>query len=165
MSERDAQILEQGTRVQTSKSPDSTEERLIRMLDEKRALEKYEAQIKKLEKGTLDLPGFLKQLSIPMIQKILYTIEVTKDDRLRLTAAQDLLDRAGYGKINKAVVAHSNLDFRETKRELVNSVITLARKSGIKVKEADYVEGDDTVVDVTPSVPNDSGEKGGGDPV
>lgn len=147
MSEKDAQVLEQGTKVQ-SKFHGSEEWRMVCALDEKRALEKYAQQLESLSKGTLNMPGFFKQLSGPMMQKILYTIETTKDEKLRVSAAQDILDRAGHGKISKAVVAHQDLGFENTKRELINSVMSLAKKAGIKVKEESYVEGDGDVVDV-----------------
>jgi hypothetical protein len=137
---------------------------MVRLLDERRALERYEKQLAMLEQGTLSIPGFMKQLAGPMMQKILYTIETTKDEKLKVSAAQDLLDRAGHGKVTKAVVAHHDMGFQETKRELVNSVITLARKAGIKVKDESYVEGDEDIIevqsedikDVTPSGLDDS---------
>lgn len=142
MSEREAQILEQGTKVQSKKS-NSEEWRMVCALDEKRALERYQKHLEALEQGTLNMPGFLKQLSGPMIRKILYTVETTKDEKLRVSAAQDILDRAGHGKINKSIHAHQDLGFENTKRELINSVMSLAKKAGIKVKEEAYVEGDE----------------------
>jgi hypothetical protein len=147
MSIRDDNLILQGTKVQAS-SGNSQEARMVRLLDEKATLERYSKQLEKLEQGTLSVPGFLKQLAGPMMQKILYTIETTKDERLKVSAAQDLLDRAGHGKVTKAVVAHHDMGFKETKRELVNSVITLARKAGIKVKDDSYVEGDEEVYEV-----------------
>lgn len=161
MSEKDAQVWEQGRKVQTTKgSRNRYEDFVIRNLDKAAVLKRYEDQIRQLEEGTLKLPGFMKQISIQQTLNLLAIQETTTDAKLATNIAQDLLDRAGYGKISKVAHAHAVADMTETKRELVNKALSLAGKAGFKVKKEKHVEADSDVIDVEPSVVSgDEGKK------
>lgn len=141
MSQTQADILAQGTKVQTTNHGNPTEDALIAAIDEKYALKRYQKDIQSLEKGSIDTPTFLKQVSNQMLKKLLYTIETTKDDRLKVNIAQDILDRAGHGKVNKAMVAHSHVDMNTTKTELINMVMSMGKKAGLPVKDVSHTEG------------------------
>lgn len=83
-----------------------------------------------------------------------------ENDKVRLEAAKDILDRAGYGKTHKVAIAGSiNVDHDTSKMELVNLILSSARRAGIKVKDdAPVYEGlpaakPAEVIDVTPVAP------------
>lgn len=153
MSKAINKYMEQGTRVQQGTKKNWEEEAMIENLQDMEKLHKYRHYLQQLDKGSLDIPGFLKEISKQQLKNLLIISEMSNDEKVKVNIAQDLLDRAGYGKIAKGVVAHSHMDANTTKRELVNMVMSAARTAGIKVKDDTRSvedEEDDNIIDVSP---------------
>jgi len=138
-----------GTKVQSNRRHDGEEMRLIAALEQKRYLEKYEKDLEKLGQGTLDLPAFLRQLAPQMIKNLLITSEKTESDKLKVDIAQDLLDRAGYGKVQKHAHMHGGLDPKATRREIMSMIRSKARKANITINGKVNEKLKDDVIDAT----------------
>lgn len=142
-----------GTKIQDNRGHGANESNLVNAIDDLRLLEAYRESFKKLSKGTMDLPSFLQQLAPDMIKGLLLTAADEKTTpKLRTQIQQDILDRSGFGKINKAVNITASVDPTTTKRELVNLILTKAKKAGIKTQRKEYEQDSDTTIDVTPRV-------------
>lgn len=140
----------QGTRVQNRARPGSSEDRVITILEQREYLRKYQSRLDKLASGSLDVPAFLRQLAPEMLQGLLVTAETTKSDNLKTAIQQDILDRAGYGKITKAVHVHQPVDHNTTRQELMSLVKSKAREAGIAIKG--IKNDDEDIIDVSPDV-------------
>jgi hypothetical protein len=92
----------------------------------------------------LDVPAFLRQLAPEMLQGLLLTVETTKSDNLKTAIQQDILDRAGYGKVSKAVHVHAPMDHNTTRQELIALVKSKAREAGVQIGN----KYENTVIDV-----------------
>lgn len=152
MSQAFGAVLRDGTKIQTTPNDDARTNLLVNWIDTQRELDRYQRNLEKLSEGTLDVPGFLKVIAPQMLKKLVYTLETCKDEKLRVGIAQDLLDRAGHGKIQKGAVLHQGvIDINTTKTELVNLVLGLSKKAGVKVKKESHVEGDEDFIDAEES--------------
>lgn len=84
----------------------STEDRLIAALDRKRAIERFMEWQEKLESKKTDVMGFFQALAPEVATDlVMMAFDPNVSEKVRLTAQQDILDRAGYGKVNKHAVA------------------------------------------------------------
>ena len=134
--------LKLGTKVQNKDQggSDSHHDRLIDMVQSIDTLKKYQESYARLKKGSLDVPAFLQELSIEAVMVV--AADLTSDDPDRRSkAAKDVLDRAGHGKTQKIAVGHMHVDRDTTKRELVNLVMSAAKRTGMAVKEEKSVQG------------------------
>ncbi len=140
-----------GVKIQTSPNNDAATHKMVNMMEDFKNVERYKKNIEKLMKGTLDVPGFLQAVSPQLLVNLLVTAETTENEKVKTNIHQDLLDRAGHGKITKGAVLHAGvIDADTTKRELVNLAKSMSKKAGFKVKDESHVEGDVDVIDVTP---------------
>lgn len=143
-----------GTGIQNNRSSNTYEEKMVLMLQRKKvyeaALKEFKDPIDKLKKGSLDVPAFLEELAPQMFEELLYTLQTSESEKVRVDVAKDILDRAGYGKINKAVIGSVRVDRHTAKSELINSIISMAKKTDvIKIKE----NNEDTIdIDAVDSV-------------
>lgn len=163
-----------GTKIQSQIEPDAATDRMVNAIEQIRLVEKYRNAFEKLEKGSSDVPAFLRHLAPEMIMGLLKTLD-HEDASMRLKTAiqQDLLDRAGYGKITKALNVTATVDHTTSKRELVNMIFTKAKKAGIKTRRKDEDEGGGgsdggDVVDVdavVQSEPSEAGSSGNSDEI
>jgi len=131
-----------GQKIQETKDPGQRESWLLNAIEKADTIRKFRKQILDIEKGTLDMPGFLQSLSRQAIMEIAFAMVGSEDEKMRFQAAKDILDRAGYGKMQKIAVAHAHVDPATTRQELVNMIMTSAKRAGIRTKDIDYIQGD-----------------------
>lgn len=131
-------------------SPDRVTHKVVNDIHRKREALAFQENMEKMMQGTLDVPAFLNAIAPNLIKELVTTSVETEDEKLKTSINQDLLDRAGYGKITKGAVLHQGaIDVSTTKRELVSAVLSLSKKAGIKIKGGhSEVEGDSDIVDV-----------------
>lgn len=136
---------------------------LIDLIDKADTIERYEKLINKLNEGTLDTPGFLKALAPQAALELVHIMTNGENEKTRLDAAKDLLDRAGHGKTQKVAVGHVHVDHTTSKRELINMVLSAARKAGINTVRKDDDEAPEVVeaAVVGDAVPDGLSEGGG----
>lgn len=132
----------------------NSEDRLIKLIDIADTLRRYDTLIKKVSKGSLDVPAFLKEVAMDAALQVVHLMNTSVDDKTRLAAATDVLDRAGHGKTTKH--QHSGgitVDHQASKMELINMILSSAKRAGIKTKEETgtlmQARGGETI-DVTP---------------
>lgn len=89
--------------------------------------------------------------------QVVHLMHSATDDKIKLAAATDILDRAGHGKTTKhqhgGVVT---VDHQASKMELINLILSSARRAGIKTKDGggqalEARPAGEAVVDVTPT--------------
>lgn len=117
----------------------SKEDAMVNAIDNRQVLSKYADWITALREGKTDVPGFLDKMS-PDLMIELMTIAMTGKDKIKLEAIRDMLDRAGYGKVNKVAVA-GTLDAKASKEELLSTILGLGKKTGT----IDVVDDDEFV--------------------
>jgi len=132
------------------------EDRLIALIEAKGTIERYEKHLKRMQKGTLDVTGFMKMAALDASIQLADLMFYGDSDKVRLEAAKEILDRAGYGKTQKVSVSGSvHVDHDTSKLELVNLILASAKKAGIKVKEEEPVfltsPAAQETIDVTPA--------------
>jgi hypothetical protein len=131
--------------------------RLIQLIESKDTIQRYEKLVERIAKGTLDVPGFIKEVSLDAAVQVADMMYSGENDKVRLEAAKDILDRAGYNKTAKiAIAGHLNVDHDTSKLELVNLILSSARRAGLKVKDDDPVfetTPAPATIDVTPVAP------------
>ena len=98
------------------------------VIDNKKILVKYAEWFEALREGKTDVAGFLEKVS-PDILVEMMTLAITGADKIKLEACRDILDRAGYSKINKVAVA-GTLDAKASKEELLSTILGLGKKTG-----------------------------------
>lgn len=152
-----------GTKIQSQIEPDAATDRMVNAIEKMRLVQKYEDAFNKIQKGSSDLPAFLRHLAPEMVMGLLRTLDSEEASmKLKTSIQQDILDRAGYGKITKALNVTASVDHTTSKRELVNMIFTKAKKAGIKTKRKDEDEGDSgPVIDAESSVVQQSASKAG----
>ena len=153
-----------GTRVQNSHRPDSVEQWMVNSLDRVDLIRRHARAFEKLGEGTMDMPGFLRQLAPDMVFGLLETLsDVKVSQKLKSQIRQDLLDRAGHGKITKAITLNAAVDPQTTKRELINLIMTKAKIAGVAIQRKE-TEGEDIIDgDATPVVPKGPPQKSDSD--
>lgn len=131
----------------------NSEDRLIHLIQSKGTIERYMHLVEKMEKGALDVNGYFKHAAVDAAINLTDLMHFGDSDKVRLEATKDILDRAGFNKTSKIAVAGSfHVDHDTSKMELVNLILSSARRAGIKVKDEDAVFAEPAkVIDVTPS--------------
>lgn len=119
-------------------SRNSIEDRMVDAIDQKRFLTKYADWIEKLQNGEVDVATFIHGVSPDAAIKLVgLAMGHDSTDKIKLAALQDLLDRAGFGKVQKLAVA--NVDPSQPKAQLQAMLEGLARKT----KAIEIVDDDD----------------------
>lgn len=111
-----------------------TRDRLDFLIDHKDFLLKFQGQIEKLMDGQLDIHQFLKKISPDMLVQLGQLALSGKNEKTRLTALQDILDRAGYGKVEKHAIA--SIDPALPQEQLISMLEGIGKKTGtIEIEE------------------------------
>jgi hypothetical protein len=137
-----------GVGIQENWRPDTTEYLMLRHISQMRDFDRYRPFFEKLAKGSLDMPAFLRQLAPELLLGLLGTLnDPDVSEKLKTNIRQDLLDRAGHGKIAKAINLSGTLDPKTSRRELMNIIMTKAKAAGVVIERKD----DENVMDVAPA--------------
>jgi hypothetical protein len=118
------------------------EDTMVKLLDHKSILFKHAKWLEKLEKGRIDVGGFMGKVSPTLVVELLKIATGGDSEKVRLEAIKDFLDRAGYSKVNKVAIAGS-IDSSATKEELINTILGLSGKADIEIVD-DETEAEDT---------------------
>lgn len=141
-------MVSQRTRSQSHSTADMQTERMLDAVDQLDTIKRYEALCQKIGEGTLDVPGFIKSISHDAAMKIATLMLTAEQEKVQLEAAKDILDRAGYNKTNKFAVASVTIDHQTSKAELINLIMSSAKRAGITPKDKPAVEVEE--INVTP---------------
>jgi len=103
------------------------EDRLVEALDQKRMIERYMEHVEPLLRGKMDVQSFFGAIS-PRMASQLYDLAVNGDsDKVKLDAIRDILDRAGFSKVQKVAMATASAN--DPKDQLVSMIEGLVNKS------------------------------------
>jgi len=109
---------------------------LLGAIEKSDAIKRYDAFLQRFEKGTLDVPAFMREASKHAAVKVLHLMETAEEEKVQLAAAQDILDRAGFNKTTKHLHASIfQVDHEASKMELVNMILSSAKKVGVEVED------------------------------
>ncbi len=113
----------------------------------------FKLEVKRLEEmrdnGVADVQQTLREISPIALEVIERTMHSAASPTLRFSAAQDVLDRAGFGKTSKVIstisgnVTHSNLSEAELRQLVVERVKRIkdeAEQRAKELKDADAIE-------------------------
>ena len=114
------------------------EKKIVEYIDDLDFFRKHKSQISKLYEGKVDVPGFLKELSPQAVMALAKLAFTSTNEKVRLNAVQDWLDRAGFSKVEKH--AFANLDPNTPKEQLISMLGGLGKKT----KTIEIIEDDDT---------------------
>jgi len=111
----------------------------------------FKLEIKRLEDlrdgGVADVTQTLKELSPLALEVVERTMHGSKSETLRFSAAQDVLDRAGYGKTTKVLaqfagnITHSTLSEAELRQLVLDRVQRIKDEAEQKARELREVDG------------------------
>lgn len=114
-----------------------SEQSMIEAYDNQEALTKFATAIEMLEK-TKDVGAFLGAVSPKMAIELVCLASNGDNKKVQLSAIQDILDRAGYGKVNKHAVARVSVT--ESKDALIS--LLLGANNALKAEGIEIVEDD-----------------------
>lgn len=104
----------------------SYEDRMIEAMDNKKQILKFMQMVESLEENKLDVQSFFQGMAPQVAKELMFTALSEKtSEKGKIAAMQDVLDRAGYGKITKHAVASVDAS---TSRETILALI--AGKAG-----------------------------------
>jgi hypothetical protein len=132
------------------------EDRLIQLIEAKGTIERYETLLKKISDGSKGVPDFFKAATIDALVVTADIMLYGDSDKVRLEASKDILDRAGHNKTQKVSLSGSvQVDHDTSKMELINLIISSARRAGLPVRDSDSLPAPSsdlrtTTIDVTP---------------
>ena len=112
-------------------SENLTEDDLIDAIDQARVIEKYAKEIKDLRENKIDMTEFMEKMSVPAMVTLIYAMNSTTSLKDKASIAQDILDRAGHGKINKMAIASRSFDKKSSEDELISHILGMARGTNI----------------------------------
>ena len=129
----------------------------------------FKLELKRLsdlrDEGLKDVTKTLSDLAPVALETIERTMYKTKSDAIRLKAAETLLDRAGFGSINKSLLNisgslthHHNLSKNELKRlvlERINRIEREVSEERAALKEAEAIEVELDEEESGPELPKD----------
>lgn len=122
--------------VSPANSASRQENRLIQLIEAKDTIERYKSLLKKIDKGTMDVNGFLKATSVDAAIIMTDLMHAGENDKIKLEAAKEVLDRGGYGKTQKiALHGQVQVDHHTSKMELINMILSAANRAGIKKRD------------------------------
>lgn len=105
----------------------SVEDRMADLIDNKDYFLKYQEQLLKLTSGKMDVAQFIKGLAPDVAIQLTKLALASDNEKIRLEAARDLLDRSGYGKVDKVAVA--TVDPSVPKEQLIAMINGLGKKT------------------------------------
>lgn len=111
------------------------EESLVSAIDDLEIIKKYQSLYDALSKDEIDPHAFLQGVSKDVAVKLVATALKGSSEKIRLEAQKDILDRAGYGKVQKIAVAQ--VDPKQPKEQLISLIAGLAHKTGALVIDDD----------------------------
>lgn len=113
----------------------------------------FKLEVKRLEEmrdnGVADVQQTLREISPIALEVIERTMHSSKSEALKFAAAQDVLDRAGFGKTTKVIsnvsgnITHSNMSEAELRQLVVDRVQRIKDEAELRAKElrdADAIE-------------------------
>lgn len=130
------------------------EDRLISLIEAKGTIERYGKILKKIADGQAGVQDFLKAASIDALVVTADIMHFGDSDKVRLEASKDILDRAGHGKTQKVQIGGTvHVDHDTSKMELINLIVSSARRAGLPIKEEPLLDAATTppTIDVTPT--------------
>jgi len=105
------------------------EDYMVDAVHSRATIMKYQELFDKLSRNRIDINGALQKLSADALLKIMDVMIQGTNDKVQLEAAKELLDRAGYSKVNKVAVA-GTLDANASKDELMATILGLSKSTG-----------------------------------
>lgn len=127
-------------------SVNSFEDRMADAIDQKRAIERFMEWKEKLATSKTDIMGFLQGLAPEVaVQMMLTCFDPKVSEKTQFAARQDILDRAGYGKVNKHAVAAVD---ETSSKEAIMSLIEGSKDSVKDVIE--FIDDEDDESDNDP---------------
>jgi hypothetical protein len=136
--------------VSKADSASRQEMRLIQLIEAKDTIERYQKLLKKIDKGTLDVTGFLKAASTDAAIIMTDLMHGGENDKIKLEAAKEVLDRGGFSKTHKVNLnGQVTVDHNTSKMELINMILSASRRAGITSNAGALPPGPDgPVIDV-----------------
>lgn len=116
------------------------EARLVEAIDNKNTLLRLEKTLAKLADSG-DVQGAIQDVSPEMMKELLVLAMSAKAEKVKLAAIQDLLDRAGFGKVTKHAVARFNAN--DSKEAIISRILGAKKdlgKVGIEITDEDQPE-------------------------
>lgn len=132
-------IQEKMTRDNDEKyTRNSREDMMLELIDNKRAVEKLVNWVDKLQNAKTDVQSFFGGLAPEVAIELAAMIFNPKtSEKTKLAAVQDLLDRAGHGKVQKHALATVDAS---TSKEAILSLIS--GKAG-KIPDIEIIDDDE----------------------
>ena len=115
----------------------NVENHIAEMIDQKDALLRLKGQIARLAK-TKDVQSFIQDISPELAVEMSVIALSGESEKARLDALKDLLDRAGFGKVQKHAVAR--IDAKDSKEAIIAHIMgskNELKKQGIEIVEDD----------------------------
>jgi len=110
-------------------SSNAKENALIDAIDQKNSIQKFLEFQEKVKSGLIDPGQLMSGMAPEMAIELLKLAFDGETEKIRLEAIKDVLDRAGYTKVQK--VALAQLDASQPKAQLLAFIEGLSKKSGI----------------------------------
>lgn len=121
----------------------SEEDKMLEALDTRDAIRRFMEWKDKLAANKTDITGFFQGLAPDVAMELVLTaFDKKASEKTRLTAQQDILDRAGYGKVNKHAVLAKADESQST--DAIMSLMRGASKDMPDIEIVDDTEDDDT---------------------
>jgi len=122
------------------------EKHLVDAIDNRDAIRAWLPLIKNLKKklknSKIDVTGFLQESGKYAAVELLNMAITAENDRVKLSALTEILDRGGNSKVNKVAIAHANVDRNATKEELKSLIRGLAKQTkAIEIDNTQSIEG------------------------
>lgn len=112
------------------------EDAIAEAIDMKKTLITHADWITRLREGKIDTSQFIASMSPEVAVKLVDVAFNGESEKNRLAAMQDILDRAGHGKVNKHAIA--NVDPSQPKEQLLSLIMGLNKKSkAIEIEDDD----------------------------
>ena len=121
-----------------SRSVNTYEDGMAATLDIASDAKRLNKMVKKMNQGKIDVHGFLQAVSADALLELACLAFTKKaNDKTRLTAVLELLDRAGYTKIQKHAIVGS-LDPKASSDELISAIMGMkASGQGMNIEIED----------------------------
>lgn len=124
---------ETSTRTDTN----TNEDRIVELVDNVHVVRRMEKSLQKLHESG-DVQGFLSEISPQIAQSLALAALNGDSEKIRLEAQKDILDRAGYGRIQKHAIAR--VDVKDSKEAILAKIMGAQKDlkaAGIEIEEDD----------------------------
>jgi hypothetical protein len=119
------------------KNENDIEDNLAKAIDNKNTILRILNVLDRLER-TKDVQGAIQDIAPDVFVDLVILAKEAKGEKVKLAAIQDLLDRAGYGKVTKHAVARFNAS--DSKEAIISSILGTKKdlsKIGIEITDDD----------------------------